>query len=103
MMPAGRIPWSPMSAAGITVFGAEAQCAAAHLDAWRAAGIALRLEFAHESREETAEIASLFTDALAGRLPAQELGRRLKSVAPQGVTEGSLYVPPGYQLLPILQ
>jgi putative protease len=87
-----------------TVFGAEAQCAAAHLDDWRAAGIArFRLEFAHESREETAEIAGLFADALAGRLPAQELGRRLRTAAPQGVTEGSLYVPAGYKELPILQ
>ena len=38
-----------------TVFGAEAQEASRHLDAWRAAGIAhFRLEFAHESGEQTA-------------------------------------------------
>jgi putative protease len=87
-----------------TVFGAEAQEASRHLDDWRAAGIAqFRLEFAHETRAQTDEIARLFADALAGRLPAQELGRRLRSAAPQGVTEGSLYVPAGYQELPILQ
>jgi len=87
-----------------TVFGAEAQEASRHLDDWRAAGIAhFRLEFAHESGEETATIARLFTEALAGRLLAHELGRQLRSAAPQGVTEGSLYVPAGYKELPILQ
>jgi putative protease len=87
-----------------TVFGAEAQEASRHLDDWRAAGIAqFRLEFAHETREQTEEIARLFASALAGRLPAQELGRQLRSVSPQGVTEGSLYVPAGYKEFPILQ
>ena len=87
-----------------TVFGAEAQEASRHLDDWRAAGIAqFRLEFAHESGEQTAEIASAFASALAGRLPSQELGRQLRSFTPQGVTEGSLYVPAGYQDFPILQ
>jgi putative protease len=87
-----------------TVFGAEAQEASRHLDDWRAAGIGqFRLEFAHESREQAEKIARLFADALADRLPAQELGRRLRAFAPQGVTEGSLYVPAGYKELPILQ
>jgi putative protease len=87
-----------------TVFGAEAQDASRHLDDWCAAGIAqFRLEFAHESGEQTAEIARLFASALAGHLPALELGRQLRSVAPQGVTEGSLYVPAGYKEFPILQ
>jgi len=87
-----------------TVFGAEAQEASRHLDDWRAAGIAhFRLEFAHESGEQTAEIARLFASSLAGHLPALELGRQLRSIAPQGVTEGSLYVPQGYQEFPILQ
>jgi putative protease len=87
-----------------TVFGAEAQEASRHLDDWRTAGIAqFRLEFAHETREQTEEIARLFASALAGRLPSQELGRQLRSISPQGVTEGSLYVPAGYKELPILQ
>jgi putative protease len=87
-----------------TVFGAEAQEASRHLDDWRAAGIAqFRLEFAHESGDQTGEIARLFASAVAGRLPAQELGRQLRSLAPQGVTEGSLYVPAGYKEFPILQ
>jgi putative protease len=87
-----------------TVFGAEAQCAARYLDDWRAAGIArFRLEFAHESRHETAEIARLFAGAIDGRIPGQELSRQLRGAAPQGTTEGSLYVPQGYRQLPILQ
>ncbi len=87
-----------------TVFGAEAQNASRYLDDWRAAGIArFRLEFAHESRHQTAEIARLFVSSLYGHLPAQELGRQLRAAAPQGVTEGSLYVPQGYRQLPILQ
>jgi putative protease len=87
-----------------TVFGAEAQEASRHLDDWRAAGIAqFRLEFAHESGEQTEEIARLFTSALAGSSTAQELARQLRSMAPQGVTEGSLYVPQGYKEFPILQ
>ena len=87
-----------------TVFGAEAQEASRHLDDWRDAGIGqFRLEFAHESAVETGEVARLFADALAGRLPSHELSRQLKNAAPQGVTDGSLYVPRGYKELPILQ
>jgi putative protease len=87
-----------------TVFGAEAQEASRHLDDWRAAGIAhFRIEFAHESREQTARIAGVFADALAGRVAARELEQELRRMSPQGVTEGSLYVPQGYKELPILQ
>jgi hypothetical protein len=32
-------------------------------------------------------------EALAGRILPAELGRRLRRVAPQGTTEGSLFVP----------
>jgi putative protease len=87
-----------------TVFGAEAQEASRHLDDWCDAGIGqFRLEFAHESAEATTEVARLFADTLAGRLPSHELSRQLKNAAPQGVTDGSLYVPRGYKELPILQ
>jgi putative protease len=87
-----------------TVFGAEAQEATRHLDEWRTAGMAhFRLEFAHESREQVTGIARAFADRLAGRLPAHELEQELKRLAPQGITEGSLYVPQGYKELPILQ
>ena len=87
-----------------TVFGAEAQEASRHLDDWRAAGIRhFRLEFAHETAEEVTHIGRAFGETLAGRLSAPELGRQLQRFAPQGTTEGSLFVPDGYLTLPLLQ
>jgi putative protease len=87
-----------------TVFGAEAQEASRHLDEWRAAGIAhFRLEFAHESAEQVTGISGAFADCLAARIGARELGQELRRLTPHGATEGSLFVPAGYQQLPILQ
>ena len=87
-----------------TVFGAEAQHAAAHLEDWLSAGIRhFRLEFAHESAEQVEGVTRDFEDALGGRLPARELARRLPRFSPEGITEGSLYVPPDYLTLPVLQ
>jgi U32 family peptidase len=87
-----------------TVFGAEAQQAGEHLDQWREAGIAdFRLEFAHESPEQVARVTRAFDDVLAGRASARDLAQKLGRAAPQGVTEGSLFVPEGYLTLPILQ
>jgi putative protease len=82
-----------------TVFGAEAQQGAMHLEAWREAGIRhFRIEFAHESAEQAARIARAFDEGLTGR----ELAKALQRFAPQGVTEGSLYVPES-ALLPVLR
>ncbi|HLH17205.1 MAG TPA: U32 family peptidase [Bryobacteraceae bacterium] len=87
-----------------TVFGAEAQQAAEHLDAWRAAGIRdFRLEFAQESAAQVESVTRAFADALAGRIAPRELAARLPKLAPQGITEGSLYVPQGWRELPVLQ
>ena len=87
-----------------TVFGAEAQHAAAHLEDWLGAGIRhFRLEFAHESPEQVEGVAHAFEVALAGSLPARELARRLQRLSPEGITEGSLYVPPDFPALPVLQ
>jgi putative protease len=87
-----------------TVFGAEAQQAGEHLAEWLSAGIRhFRLEFAHESGHQVMGIAEAFADALAGRIPARELNARLARIAPEGITEGSLYVPANYQELPVLQ
>lgn len=84
-----------------TVFGAEAQEAGLHLDGLRRAGIRhYRLEFVDESREQAARIARLFAAALTGDVPAGELQRQLRQLAPQGTTEGSLFVPEGYLALP---
>jgi len=86
-----------------TVFGAEAQQASAHLGTWLAAGIRhFRLEFVHEPASRVAEIAEAFADCLATGNSA-ELGRRLKALAPEGITEGSLYVPASSALFPVLQ
>ncbi len=86
-----------------TVFGAEAQEASRHMDAWRAAGIAhYRLEFVHESGAQVTQVARAFTDYLIGTLPAVELARRLSQIAPEGVTEGSLFVPAGYTTIPLM-
>jgi putative protease len=87
-----------------TVFGAEAQEASLHMKLWLEAGIRhFRLEFAHETAGQVAEVAGAFKDALSGAIDYRELGGRLKRVAPQGVTQGSLFVSPGYKELPVLQ
>ena len=44
-----------------------------------------------------------FEDALAGRSPPHDLEQRLRRFTPEGVTEGSLFVPPDYLTLPVLQ
>ena len=86
-----------------TVFGAEAQHASAHLQAWLSAGIRhFRLEFVHETPAELRRIVRLFDQALRGDLTAQELSSALGRTAPGGTTEGSLLVPPQWQSLPIL-
>jgi putative protease len=87
-----------------TVFGAEAQEASRHLELWRAAGIRhFRLEFVHERAAEVREVSAAFGAALAGRISAAELSRRLQRSAPQGTTEGSLFVAANYLELPLLQ
>lgn len=87
-----------------TVFGAEAQEASQHLEAWRAAGIArFRLEFAHESAAQVTAVTRAFEDALAGRRTGRELMQQLQKVAPQGVTQGSFFIPADYLTLPVLQ
>ncbi|MEP7353325.1 MAG: U32 family peptidase [Acidobacteriota bacterium] len=86
-----------------TVFGAEAQVAAAHMDTWIASGIRhYRLEFVHESADAVKRIATAFGEYLDRRIPQSELRRRLQQLAPEGVTEGSLFVPES-ALFPVLQ
>jgi hypothetical protein len=52
---------------------------------------------------QVGEVAGAFKDALNGAIDFRELGARLKRAAPQGVTQGSLFVSPGYMQLPVLQ
>ena len=87
-----------------TVFGAQAQQAAEHLDTWRAAGIhRFRLEFAHESAEQVRSVTRAFEDMMAGRRTARDLAQTLQRIAPGGATEGSLFVPADYLTLPVLE
>jgi len=87
-----------------TVFGAEAQEASAHLAGWLRTGIRhFRLEFAHESPEQVTRVTEAFRAALDGRKSMVQLGQELRRAAPQGITEGSLFVPAGYLTLPVLQ
>ncbi len=87
-----------------TVFGAEAQEASRHLDGWRNAGIRhIRLEFVHETADEVTRVGQAFQQYLTGVITAQELTHRLQRLAPQGTTEGSLFVPADYEVIPLLQ
>ena len=87
-----------------TVFGAEAQEASAHFDEWLDAGVRhFRLEFVHESPEQVTRVYRAFESMLNGTINSQKLAAELKKIAPQGTTEGSLFVPKDYLQLPILQ
>jgi putative protease len=87
-----------------TVFGADAQEASLHLEAWRAAGIGrFRLEFAHESGAQAMAVTRAFEDALAGGCTGRALMQQLQKVSPQGVTQGSFFVPEDYLTLPVLR
>jgi putative protease len=87
-----------------TVFGAEAQEASRRLDDLRAAGVRhLRLEFVHESAADVRAVAGAFADALADRISAAALTSRLQQAAPQGTTEGSLFVPNNYLTIPLMR
>lgn len=86
-----------------TVFGAEAQEASRHLDEWRIAGLRhFRLEFVHETAEQVTGLSRAFQETLAGQQTALDLSRQLSRLAPQGTTEGSLFVPEQYLTIPLL-
>jgi putative protease len=77
-----------------TVFGAEAQVASRHLDHLMRSGIRhYRLEFVHETGDAVKRVSAAFGDYFAGRLSVNGLDQTLKKTAPQGTTEGSLFVP----------
>jgi putative protease len=86
-----------------TVFGAQAQEASAHIDLWRASGIThFRLEFVHESARQVQEVTAMFQAYLSNQINAAGLHEELGRLAPEGVTEGSLFVAPGFDRFPIL-
>jgi putative protease len=87
-----------------TVFGAQAQEASVHLHAWLEAGVRhFRLEFVHESAQRVEAIAEAFAAVLTSGASAAGLTKRLKQLAPEGTTEGSLYVPATDTLFPVLR
>jgi putative protease len=84
-----------------TVFGAEAQEASQHLRRWHEAGIEhYRLEFVHETADQVMHVAHAFAAALNGKLDHVGLKKELERVSPQGITEGSLFVPENYLEVP---
>jgi putative protease len=87
-----------------TVFGAEAQVASQHLDALQQRGIRqYRLEFVHESAATVQQVVNAFQAYFAGQISSAQLDQQLQQSAPQGTTEGSLFVPPDYLKMPVLQ
>jgi U32 family peptidase len=76
-----------------TVFGAQAQSGAKHLEQWRKAGIQkFRLEFAHETAEQVSGVIEAWQAALERRADRRELEHRLNRFTPSGTTEGSLSI-----------
>ena len=87
-----------------TVFGAEAQEASGHFETWRASGIRhWRLEFVHESADQVRRVYDAFRDTLDGRSHSRQLASALRKAAPEGTTEGSLFVAPDAWKLTVLQ
>jgi putative protease len=87
-----------------TVFGAEAQVASHYVDQMIESGIRhYRLEFVHESAKAVRQVSAAFQDYFSGRINSGELDQRLQKIAPQGTTEGSLFVPEDYLKAPVLQ
>ncbi len=86
-----------------TVFGAEAQEASSHLARWQAAGIRhFRLEFAHESEDEVSRVVKAFARTLSGKQSSADLTRQLREMAPQGTTEGSLFIANDFMEIPLM-
>ncbi|MCH2177362.1 MAG: U32 family peptidase [Mariniblastus sp.] len=87
-----------------TVFGAEAQSAAAFMSPFLNAQITqFRLEFVHQEPTAVREIITAFQSFLAGDLGLNQLQRNLNQNASQGTTAGSLYVPDDFKKLVQLQ
>ncbi|MBB5294051.1 U32 family peptidase [Deinococcus metallilatus] len=86
-----------------TVFEGRPQVAGAHLGDWLAAGLReFRLEFVHETPEQVRDVIRAHRAFLAGELAAAALEARLQALSDQGTTEGSLFVPEGFDRLPAL-
>lgn len=83
-----------------TVFGAEAQTYPNCLPDWLAAGLHhFRIEFVHESPATVVSVLHSFQQYFANEIAVGELVSQLARHSPEGVTEGSLFVPPNFQQL----
>lgn len=77
-----------------TVFGAEAQSAAKHMQGFLDAGISnYRLEFVHEDAGQVRKVIRAFQKAFNDEVSFEKLGYLLSEISPSGITEGSLFVP----------
>lgn len=86
-----------------TVFGAEAQTGAKHLQMWLEVGLTqFRLEFVHESAAQVKQVTTAFQKALSGEKSFEVLQKELAKISPSGVTEGSLFIPQDFSHLPQL-
>jgi U32 family peptidase len=86
-----------------TVFGAEAQTGAKHLQMWLRAGLCdFRLEFVHESPAQVQRVIKAFQKTLSNGKSFDWLQRELANVSPNGITEGSLFTPEDFSHLPQL-
>ncbi|WP_103128468.1 U32 family peptidase [Deinococcus aerius] len=86
-----------------TVFEGRPQVAGAHLTTWLDSGLRdFRLEFVHETPEGVREVIRAHRAFLMGELSAPALAARLQALSDQGTTEGSLFVPEGFDRLPAL-
>ncbi len=86
-----------------TVFGAEAQVATQYLEAMLNSGIRqYRVEFVHESAKQVTQVVSAFQRYFSGKLDMAMLDAQLSKIAPEGTTEGSLFVPENYLSVPIM-
>nr|WP_167757747.1 DUF3656 domain-containing protein [Deinococcus fonticola] len=86
-----------------TVFEGRPQVAGTHLQDWLGAGLRdFRLEFVHETPEQVREVIQTHRAFLNGEISGVQLEARLAQVTDQGVTEGSLFVPDGFDVLPPL-
>jgi putative protease len=86
-----------------TVFGADAQVAARHMDEMLRSGIVhFRVEFVHETPLTVRRVTEAFNGYFAGAITSSQLDHTLKAVIAEGTTEGSLYVPDDYLKVPLL-
>lgn len=83
-----------------TVFGAEAQFDACHLQDWINSGIShFRIEFVHESPKQVEAITLAFQEFLASKTSVKQLAATIEKLSPAGTTSGSFFVPRDFKKL----